>query len=392
MGWSIVVDVVLVLVLIGALVNGYRAGLLRTAAGLAGLIAGGIAAWFAMPWVASLVPAPEWRTAAAIATAIVLLVTGASVGAAIGRVLRSGAAAVKLGPVDRVLGAIGNFLVTAFVVVLVGTGVAAMGIPVLSPALAGSRILTGLEQVAPAPARSLMAELRSSVVGGGLPWLVSVLDGPTVAPDAPTGDVTDPEILAATASVVRITGTAFECGSSLAGSGFVVAPDRIVTNAHVVAGVDEPMVEAPGGAVAAGRVVAYDVDQDLALIAVDGFDVAPLGLADPPGVDAEAAIAGYPFGGPFQLRPATVVGTSPLSISTDGVPSTRDVMTLAARVDHGNSGGPVLTGDGLVGGVVFAKSDSVASVGFAIPVTTLAPLAQSATSLSEAVDSGSCAR
>ena len=76
MTWSLLLDIVLVLVLIGALVNGFRAGLLRTAAGLAGLVAGGIAAYFVMPWVTSVVPAPEWRAPAAIAAAIVLLIGG----------------------------------------------------------------------------------------------------------------------------------------------------------------------------------------------------------------------------------------------------------------------------------------------------------------------------
>ena len=116
MGWSLVLDVLLVLVFIGAVVHGYRAGLLRTAAGLVGLILGGIAAWFVMPWIAGLIPAPEWRAPAAIAAAILLLSVGAWLGAVVGRALSHGAEAVKLGVLDRVLGAIGNLLVTAFVV------------------------------------------------------------------------------------------------------------------------------------------------------------------------------------------------------------------------------------------------------------------------------------
>ncbi|HET8780055.1 MAG TPA: trypsin-like serine protease, partial [Agromyces sp.] len=92
----------------------------------------------------------------------------------------------------------------------------------------------------------------------------------------------------------------------------------------------------------------------------------------------------------LELRPARVMSVGPIMIEEGGRTSTRDVMTLATDVDHGNSGGPVLTGDGSVGGVVFAKSDSVANVGYAIPLTTLAPLAADAASLSEPVDSGSC--
>jgi S1-C subfamily serine protease len=389
MVWSIVLDVLLVLLFIGAVVNGYRSGLLRTAAGLVGLILGGIAAYFVMPWVASLMPLPQWRAPIAVLVALVLLSLGAWLGAVVGRALRHGAEAAKLAVIDRVLGAIGNLLVTAFVVALLGSGVSAMGVPVLSPAVAGSRVLSTLDLVTPAPARTLLAELRTAALGQGIPWLVDVLGGPTEAPELPAGELDDGALAAASDSVVRITGTAYQCGSSLSGSGFVVAEDRIVTNAHVVAGVTEPIVEAPGQPAVQGRVVAYDAANDLALIAVSGLATPPLAIADPASGD-EVAVAGYPFGGPLEVRPARVMSIGPITIEESGRTSVRDIVTLAADVDHGNSGGPVLTGAGSVGGVVFAKSDSVDNVGFAIPVSTLRPLAEQAATLDEPVDSGSC--
>ncbi len=391
MSWSLVLDIVLVLVFIGALVNGWRSGLLRTAAGLLGLIAGAIASYFVMPWVAALVPWPEWRAPAALASALVLLGLGAWLGAVIGRALRSGAHAVKLGVLDRVLGSIGNLLVTAFVVALVASGISAMGVPVLSPAVAGSRVLQTLDTVTPAPTRSLLAQLRTAALGEGIPWLVDVLEAPPVAGEPPTGAVDTAVLAEASRSVVRITGNAFECGSNLSGSGFVVAPDRVVTNAHVVAGVTEPIVEAPGQPALPGRVVAFDPENDLALIAVDGLATAPLPI-DEPAVGDDVAVAGYPFGGPFELRPGRVAASGPLTISADGSTSTREIVTLSADVDHGNSGGPVLTQDGEVGGVVFARSDTSDLVGFAIPVSTLAPLADAALVLDAPVDSGSCVR
>ncbi|WP_022889856.1 MarP family serine protease [Agromyces italicus] len=390
MSWSLVLDILLVLVFIGAGVNGWRAGLLRTAAGLIGLVAGGIAAWFVMPWLAGLMPLPELRAPVAIATAIVLLSLGAWLGAITGRALRRGAHRVKLGVLDRVLGLLGNLLVTAFVVALVASGVSAMGVPVLSPAVAGSAVVRALDQVTPPPARSALAELRAAALGEGLPWLVDVLDTPLPTDPPPQGGVDSPAIVEASRSVVRITGTAFQCGSNVSGSGFVVSDDRIVTNAHVVAGVDEPIVEAPGLAAVAGRVVAFDPEHDLAVIAVDGLD-APALVIDEPAVGDEVAVAGYPFGGPLELRPARVAASGPLTISTDGASSTRDVMTLSAEVDPGNSGGPVLDADGEVAGVVFARSETVATVGFAVPVSTLAPLAAEASALDDAVDSGACA-
>ncbi|WP_127794116.1 MarP family serine protease [Agromyces sp. LHK192] len=391
MGWSLLLDIALVVLLVGALVNGYRAGILRTAAGLAGLVAGGIAAFFLMPWVASFVPAPEWRVAAATATAVVLLSVGASLGAVVGRALRRGADAVKLGVVDRLLGAVGNLLVSAFVIGLVASGVATLGVPVLSPAVAGSWVVRGIDQLTPTPAKAFMAEVRTAAVGGALPWIGEVLGGPTVAPDLPQVSVDDPELAVASASVVRITGTAFECGSTMSGSGFVVADDRVVTNAHVVAGVDEPLIEVPGGGARAGSVVAWLPDVDLAVIAVPGLDADPIPLAAeaPPGT--ASAVAGYPFGGPFQLRPAEVMSTGALTIIEDGERSTRDVTTIAAQVDHGNSGGPVLNLDGEVAGVVFARSEQVDNVGYAVPLATLAPLAAASPGLADPVDSGSCA-
>lgn len=391
MGWSVLLDVLLVVGFIVAIVNGSRAGLLRTAAGLMGVVLGGIAAFFVMPWVAAIVPAPEWRAPLALAAALVLLSLGGWLGAVVGRALSRGARAANLGVLDRVLGAIGNLLVTAFVVALVASGISAMGVPVLSPTIAGSRVLTALDQVTPLPARTLLAELRTAALGQGIPWLVDVIGDPTEAPELPTGVVDDAELARAAASVVRITGTAYQCGINLSGSGFVVAQDRIVTNAHVVAGVTEPIVEAPGQAAVAGRVVDYDAENDLALIAVSGLATPPLAIGDAP-AGADVAVAGYPFGGPLELRPAQVMSVGPITIDEGGRTSTRDIVTLAADVDHGNSGGPVLTGDGAVGGVVFAKSDSVANVGYAIPVTTLAPLAAEAPQLDAPVDSGSCVR
>ncbi|MFF2494522.1 MarP family serine protease [Agromyces sp. NPDC058064] len=388
--WSLLLDLLLVLVFIGAVVHGARAGLLRTAAGLVGLVAGGVAAYFVMPWVAGLVPAPEWRAPVALVTALILLSLGAWLGAIVGRALRSGARAVKLGVLDRVLGAIGNLLVTAFVVALVASGVSALGVPVLSPAVAGSNVLRALDQVTPAPAKSVMAELRTAALGEALPWLVQVLDTPLPTEPPPSGTIDSPALAAASRSVVRITGTAFECGANLSGSGFVVADDRIVTNAHVVAGVDEPIVEAPGLPAVAGRVVAFDAEHDLAVIAVDGLAAAPLPL-DEPALGDEVAVAGYPFGGPLELRPGRVAASGPLTLQEGGRTSTREVLTLSADVDHGNSGGPVLSADGEVAGVVFARSESVATVGFAIPISTLAPLAETAPTLTEAVDSGACA-
>jgi S1-C subfamily serine protease len=193
--------------------------------------------------------------------------------------------------------------------------------------------------------------------------------------------------------VARISGIAYACGKSSTGSGFVVAPDRLVTNAHVVAGVDRPVIELPGGAVREGRVVYYDPVDDLAVIAVDDLDAVSLGIAPTLSVGDRAVVQGYPYGGPFTSGSAGV-----LSVSTTRVPDSygrgandREVYSLAAEVRPGNSGGPLLTTEGEVAGVIFARDISEQNVGYAMTSAELLPVATQAEGLDTPVSTGQCA-
>src|SRR5690606_33647537 len=127
--------------------------------------------------------------------------------------------------------------------------------------------------------------------------------------DPPELDTTTDPLAAAARSVARISGTAFACGQNQSGSGFVVAPERVVTNAHVVAGVDSPVVELPDGQALDARVVWFDPDADVAILAVPGLEAHPLPLADM-GIGDEGVVDGYPHGGPFSSTPAEVLAIS----------------------------------------------------------------------------------
>jgi S1-C subfamily serine protease len=172
----------------------------------------------------------------------------------------------------------------------------------------------------------------------------------------------------------------------------VVAPDRIVTNAHVVAGVAEPVVEAPNGQALDGRVVYFDPDDDLAVIAVSGLTAPPLELAFPLAVGDQGVVDGYPFGGPFTSGPAEVLAVSTEQIADIYGQSTspRGVYSLAATVNPGNSGGPFLTTDGEIAGVVFARSATDGDLGYAMTNTELGPVADAAPTLVNAITPGSC--
>jgi len=388
---SVVVDVILVLLLLAALAQGYRNGLVRSVSGMIGAIAGGAAALLLVPFVGTWVTTPQWRVPATLAAALLLVLIGLLVGSSIGSAISRRLRKTGFGVVDRLLGAVGTLVATALVLGMLALSIGSLGVPVLSPALASSTVLRSIDGLTPDPVKSVVAQVRATVLQEGLPRIVDAFTGET--PVIPRFDTDDPLLRAASASVVRITGNAFACGQSQSGSGFVIAPQRVVTNAHVVAGVDQPIVESTDGALAS-RVVYFDPVDDLAVLAVDGLAAAPLGTADDLGVGQRAVTEGYPFGGPFDADPAEVIGLGPLAIPDiyGNSPAARQVYTLAADVQQGESGGPLLTEDGRVAGVIFARGTTTANVGYALAMSELASVAAVAPTLSDPVEPGTCIR
>ncbi len=386
-----ILDLLLVVALLSYLIHGLRNGFLVTLGGIAGFAAGAVAAFVSVPIVSGLVEDSGWRLTAIVATAVLLMIVGNGLGTMIGRRIRSVVPFSPLRAADRLVGGGVNVVVSALVMSMLAFSIGALGVPFVSQQLAESKVIRFIDGVTPMPVKASMAQLRSAVIGEGIPTL---LDGfgqsqPVAVPDTSTDT---PALNKAAASVLKIAGTAYQCGQNQTGTGFVVAPGRVVTNAHVVAGVDEPVVETPGGRALPGRVVYFDSQHDLAVVAVDGLRSEPLALAADLPSGSAAAFAGYPHGGPFQSKPATVQ-----DIATVLVPdiygknaSPEDVYRLAGDVQPGNSGGPLLTMDGQVAGVVFAKATTESSLGFAITMNDLSPVAAQAPGLGSAVSSGQC--
>ncbi|MEW1808815.1 MarP family serine protease [Pseudarthrobacter sp. NPDC080039] len=386
-----VLDIVLILALLSYLIYGLRNGFLVTVGGLAGFAAGAIAAFFAVPLVSTFVEDSGWRLTAIIAAAVVLMALGHGLGIMAGRQLRGVVRMRPLRAVDRLVGGALNLVVSALVMSMLAFSVSSLGVPVVSQQLAESKVIRFIDGLTPTPVKATMAQLRSTVIGNGIPTLIEGLDqGQAV--QVPNTSTNTPALNKAAQSVLRIAGTAYECGQNQTGSGFVVSADRVVTNAHVVAGVSQPVVEMPDGGAMPGRVVYFDTKRDLAVLAVDNLPTQPLPLSrDLPG-GSQAAFAGYPHGGPFQSKPATVQDIATVLVPDiyGNNPSPEDIYRLAGDVQPGNSGGPLLTTDGQVAGVVFAKATSDAEVGFAITMNDVEPVAEQAPSLSSPVSSGQC--
>lgn len=386
------IDVITLLILLVALVSGIRAGFFSSVGALAGLVAGGAAAPWVIPWVTSALTDTTWRGLVVLLGTAVLLTLGAWAGAAIGSFFRRGADRLRLRLLERLAGGFVGVVAGALAVTFAGTAIASAGIPGLSPAFASSAVLRTVDRLTPDPLQEAMARLHSDVFAD---TVLPAIQGPDVDLDAqpPAGevDVDTPALSEASQSVARVSGLAAACGVRPTGSGFVVAEDRIVTNAHVVAGVENPMVELPGEPARDGRVVYFDPVDDIAVVAAD-VDARPLLLADSLSPGDPAVVQGYPHGGPFRAEPASVAAARPALVPDiyGENPAERSVYTLRAQVVPGNSGGPLLTEAGEVAGVVFARDQLREDVGYAMTLGELLPVLAAIETAAEPVSTGAC--
>jgi S1-C subfamily serine protease len=184
------------------------------------------------------------------------------------------------------------------------------------------------------------------------------VDAPTPEVAAPRGSILrDPDVRAARRSVVRVLGTA--CGLGIQGSGWVAGPEIVVTNAHVVAGEDDTVVEREGdGPHLDATPVAYDPRNDLAVLRVPGLGAPTLRLAPDPPRSTPGAILGFPENGAYDSRPSRLGDTEPV-LSQDAYgrgPVRRSITSFRGLVRSGNSGGPVVDGRGEVLTTVFAAT------------------------------------
>lgn len=184
-----------------------------------------------------------------------------------------------------------------------------------------------------------------------------VIRGPEADVPAPNPEIAgDPEVEAASASVVRVLGTA--CGLGVAGSGWVAGPGLVATNAHVVAGQTDTTIETNDGIELDAQVVHYEPKNDFALLSVGGLDRPVLALAPRADKGTDAAVLGYPENGPYSAAAARI-GTTADVVSEDSYgrgPVNREMTAFRAKVRSGNSGGPVVDGSGAVQTTVFAAS------------------------------------
>jgi S1-C subfamily serine protease len=396
-------DLVLVALAVLSALAGYRRGLICSITSFAGFVAGAAIGVQVAPAIArALLKAPSdagsadqalGQRAVTLIAVFAFATVGHLIGQAIGGRLRAQIARTALGPADGVGGAVISVATLLALAWLLALALAYAPAPALARQIHRSLVLHTIDRVVPGEGQRVVASLLRQLQQHDLPAVsgpFATLLAPSVAPPDPA--VVPPAIRVAGSSIVKITGTAPSCGRSIEGTGFVYATDRVVTNAHVLAGVRNPRVSAPGGSTVAGRVVLYDPNRDIAVLSVPGLGRQPLSIAGPAASGTSAVVAGYPENGPFTALPARIAARTKVTgpnIYQDRT-VTRQVYTVRGQVRPGNSGGPLLSTAGEVYGVVFAASVDQSQVGYVLTAAEVAPDLQAGRTATAAVSTQGC--
>lgn len=328
-----------------------------------------------------------------LVTVFILLSVGQTLGHLVG--LRFGRVAknARLGGVNQGLGAGFGIFVTLLSYWLIGSLLAHGPSREVARLMSRSVILKELNELSKPP--DVLAYLRQYLDTAGFPQVFAGLPRPVGEPvDLPPDSVSRKVARKVQASTVRIVVPA--CGGQQLGSGWVGAPDTVVTNAHVVAGGGDVQVQDQDGT-HTGRVVLFDPATDLAIVRVSGLAGPPLSLETD---ELERGTPGATLGYPGSNAPNLDVDRAAVQDSyaargrdiygRDDV--TRQVYELRASIRQGESGGPFALPNGKVAGVVFAASTTDGNVGYALTAEEIADELQEGSGRTEPVSTGDCAR
>jgi S1-C subfamily serine protease len=378
-----IVDLLIVVFVLLVVLRGARTGFLAGVFSLVGVVLGASLGSRLAPLLLSDGESPIFGAGITLLSIIAFAVLGEVLARAAGGALRNRLSSPASETLDGLGGAALGLALSLVLVWAVGI-FALQSLPLAGfyPAVQESRILHALNARMP-------SDLLTRAVAELDP--LPQIRGPEVDVPVPNDRVAeDPEVLAASSRTVRVSSLA--CGYGVEGSGWVAAPDLVVTNAHVVAGEAVTRVQ-PGGAGPRERaeVVLFDDKNDLAVLRVDGLDLDPLPLAAPQYGEA-SAVLGFPENGPLDVQPART-GTTRRVISGDAYnqgPVERTVTSFRVYVRPGNSGGPVVNEAGEVIATVFASRANSSDSGYGIPSQIVQRRLAAAAERVDPVSTGGC--
>jgi S1-C subfamily serine protease len=375
--------------------NGYRQGFVIGLLSFVGFFGGALIGLQLGPLLAQHFEDDPVRVLVSLAAVFGLAAAGQAVAGFVGAQLREAISNPSARRLDDLGGALVSVIAVLVVVWLVAAPLASSSLPWLARSVRNSAILGTVDRVMPDQARALSDALRQTVDTRGFPDVFDGLTPTRVRPvPEPNAALANSQLVRnAESSVVKVLGTAPSCSRRIEGSGFIYAPQHVMTNAHVVAGTRSNTVEVKGNKRSA-RVVAYDPQRDLAVLYVPGLNGPVMPFASRPAqTGADAIVLGFPLDGPYNAQGARIRdrrGITGPDIYNSGKVN-REVYTIRGLVRSGNSGGPMVATDGSVLAVIFAAAADDPQTGFAITAEEASPVAAAGQNATQGTGTGDCA-
>jgi len=390
-------DLVLIALASAFAVAGYRQGFIVGVLSFVGFTGGSLVGIYLAPGVAmALTDRQNLQAVLAIIGVFAAAVAGMLVASALGVLIRSRISSRPSTLLDSIGGAAVNVVAILVLAWLIGSLVAyAPTFPAIARQVNDSLLLRSVDRLIPQGAHPEFIALRKLLSTQPYVQVFGAL-GAETALSVPK---LDPRVVHSAAlrhdrnSVVKIEGLAPSCSRTIEGTGFVISKDHVVTNAHVVAGVNQPQVYtsfASGGHPA--KVVLFDPERDIAVLYVPGLGLPALHFAGTAPFGSSAIVAGYPLDASFTATPARV-GRSEFASGPDIYGTTRvvrEIYPIRAVVRPGNSGGPLISLNGRVYGMVFAAAVAVPRTGYALTSSQLSHDIARGQYLTAAASTGSC--
>ncbi len=386
-----IIDIVILLLLISAVIRGREIGFVQQALSTVGFFGGLLIGVLLEPQTVKLVHTQLSRSVVTLATTLGCAFIFLAFGEYIGVMLKKHVAHANLNRYDNLLGS-----VVSVISVLIGVWLGAAVLRSLpyvgfQNELKSSRIVEGLYRSLP-PAPNVIADLGHLVDPNGFPRVFNGLEpSPPGSVKLPSSEELAHAVSIDQASVVKLVGEG--CGGIVEGSGFVVKPGIVATNAHVVAGISHSYIEDINGNHPAS-VIYFNPNLDFALLRVNNLAGLPLKISSPDVAnDTPGAVLGYPGGNGFKVEKAEVLQEFEATGSNiyDQGSTNRQIYEVDANIIPGNSGGPLINTNGVVIGVVFAQSTAYQDIGYALVSQPIVKIIKSTSSNSAPVGTGSCA-
>jgi S1-C subfamily serine protease len=391
-------DLILIVLVAAFAVSGYRQGFIIGALSFAGFLIGAIIGLVFAPRIArALVSQVPQQALIAVVIVILIAMIGQLIASAAGAALRSRVTWRPVTYLDAVGGALISMVSVLLIAWVIGAAVVNSGFPEATGQVRNSAVLNAVDTVMPPAALTMFGDFRRLLAEGPYPQVFGGLGAASpLSVAAPNSKyLRYPGVHRDERSIVKVIGTATSCSRQIEGSGFVISPDHVLTNAHVVAGVnDGPDVYTPGGNRFAAQVVFFDPKGDIAVLYVPGLNLPALKFAGAAGRGTNAVVAGYPEDHPFTLVPATVGATQDATAPDiyQGPDVTRQIYEIRAHIEPGNSGGPLIDPHtGHVYGVVFAAAVGINNVGYALTASDVSSDAHAGRNASRSVSTQGCA-